>query len=129
MVFFSAKFLYFLTRFLATSCVAIVPLVFFKFITSPTGSVGRLLLFSLLLFFVTLKMYCIESWSLMSRYAAAFNQLAEVLFFYLVVLLIFFYCCCFLYFSFTLLAAFTTLFNRVDIHFLLFWGLLSIKTY
>ena len=60
--FFLAKFLYFLTRFLAASCVAIVPLVFFKSITSPTGSVGRLLLFSLLLlFFGTLKMYRIES--------------------------------------------------------------------
>ena len=60
--FLLAKFLYFLTIFLATSCVAVVPLVFFKSIMSPTGSVGRLLIFSLfLLFFGTLKMYCIES--------------------------------------------------------------------
>ena len=96
--FFLAKFLYFLTIFLATSCFALLD--FFKSIMSPIGSVGLLLLLllSLLLlllllltlFFGALKIYRMASWSLVSRYPAAFNQLADALFVYLIDLFVFY---------------------------------------
>ena len=98
MVFFLAKFLYFLTSFLAASCVAVVPLVIFRYITSPAVSAGLVGLFSSFpLFFGGFKIYCIASWSSVSKYPAAISQSEEALFF-LFNSPIFVFCCFFIFF-------------------------------